>query len=400
MIISPKVRGFICTAAHPEGCRASVLQQIQYVKDQGAFAGPKRVLVIGASTGYGLASRIVSAFGAGAKTLGVFFEKPASGKRTASPGWYNTVAFEKQAQVDGLYAKSLNGDAFSNEMKQQVCETIAKDLGQVDLVIYSLAAPMRKDPDSGEVARSALKTVDQTYHSKTVNTMTREISEVTVGPATPEEIASTIKVMGGDDWARWVTQLQEKNLLADGAMTLAYSYLGPELTYPIYKDGSIGMAKKDLYATADRLNEKLQTINGHAYVSINKAVVTQASAAIPVVPLYISILFKVMKEKGLHEGCIEQIERLFQQRLYTGGQVPVDEQRLIRVDDWEMRDDVQSEVAKIWQQVTSDNIDQLSDIQDYVDEFYHLFGFRFPAVNYEVEVDPSVEIPSIVVEET
>lgn len=395
MIISPKVRGFICTASHPVGCRRSVEQQIEYVKSQPKFNGPKNVLVIGASTGYGLASRIAATFGSSAKTIGVFYERPATEKRTASAGWYNTAAFEEFANEGGYYARSVNGDAFSNEIKQQTADIIEQDLGQVDLIIYSLASPRRDHPVSGERYSSALKTIGEPFTNKTIDTMTGEIKEVTIGPATQEEIDNTIAVMGGEDWQMWIDYLQQRNLIADNAMTVAYSYIGPELTFPVYRDGTIGQAKKHLEDSATALTEKLSGIGGKAFVSVNKALVTQSSAAIPIVPLYISILFKVMIEKGLHEKCIEQMYRLFHDRLYIDGEVPVDEHKLIRVDDYEMRDDVQQEVYEKWTNVNSDNIHDFSALDEYQRDFYQLFGFEFDDVDYLADVDPNVEIPSL-----
>lgn len=395
MIIKPKVRGFICTTAHPIGCARNVQEQIDYVKQQPAIDGPQKVLIIGSSTGYGLASRIAAAYGSQAATLGVCFERPASGSRTATAGWYNTAAFERAARADGLYAASIVGDAFSDEIKQQTIEKIRKDLGQVDLVVYSLAAPRRTHPTSGETFNSVLKPIGSTYTNKTVDVHTGEVTEITLEPASDEEIRATIAVMGGEDWAMWIDALLEAGVLAEGAKTVAYSYIGPEITYPVYREGTIGRAKDDLESTSHQLHEKLQSrIGGEAYVSVNKALVTQSSAAIPVVPLYISLLFKVMKDKGLHENTIEQMHRLFRDRLYKGGEVPVDEQRLIRVDDLEMRQEVQEEVAKLWQQVTSENLQEISDIAGYRTDFFKLFGFEVDGVDYDAEVDPNVELES------
>lgn len=395
MIIQPKIRGFICTTAHPQGCRKAVEEQVNYVKKKGAFDGPKRVLVVGASTGYGLASRIVSTFGAGAKTIGVFFEKAPDEKRTASPGWYNTAAFEELAQADGYYAKSINGDAFSTDIKKQTAEMIRHDLGQVDLIVYSLASPRRTHPETGETFSSTLKPIGKPFSGKTVDAFRDDVKEVTIEPATQEEVDNTVKVMGGEDWEMWVDYLAAEGLLADGVKTVAYSYLGPVLTHAIYKDGTIGQAKMHLKKTADALNKKLGKLNGAAMVSVDKAVVTQASAAIPVVPLYISILFKVMKEKGLHEGCIEQMDRLFRDFLYASGNYERDEEGYIRIDDLEMREDVQEAVAAIWPQVTSDNLAQLTDVAGYRNDFYHLFGFNMPDIDYDDDVDQMVMIPSI-----
>ncbi len=395
MMIEPKIRGFICTTAHPVGCRAAVQAQIQTTKAQGHFEGPKRVLVIGASTGYGLASRIVSTFGAGAKTMGVFFEKEADEKRTATPGWYNSAAFEEAALAEGHYAKSFNGDAFSTEMKQRVAEQIKKDWGQVDLVVYSLASPRRTHPDTGETFSSVLKPIGQVFHGKTVDAFKKEVKDVTIEPANEAEVAQTVAVMGGDDWERWIDYLAQENLLAPQFTTVAYSYLGPRLTHAVYMDGTIGRAKADLKATADRLATKLAPIQGRAMVSVDKAVVTQASAAIPVVPLYISILFKLMKANGSHEGCIEQMDRLFRQHLYTAKPKAVDAEGFIRVDDLEMKPDLQAEIERIWPTVTTENLQTITDVEGYCDDFYRLFGFNLPGVDYNQPVNPTVHIPSL-----
>jgi enoyl-[acyl-carrier protein] reductase/trans-2-enoyl-CoA reductase (NAD+) len=395
MIIQPKIRGFICTTAHPLGCNRAVEQQIQYIKSKGQFTGPKNVLVIGASTGYGLASRIATTFGAGAKTIGVFFEKEADEKRTASPGWYNTAAFETLAHRDGLYAKSINGDAFSNEIKEQTAELIRKDLGKVDLVIYSLASPRRVHPISGQVFSSALKPIGKSFTGKTIDAFKGEVKEITIEPANEEEIANTIAVMGGEDWEMWIDYLAKQNLLAEDVITVAYSYLGPQLTHAIYKDGTIGRAKEHLKATADALNLKLKVLHGQAVVSVDKAVVTQASAAIPVVPLYISILFKIMKEQGTHEGCIEQMYRLFNQHLYSSQTPATDGEGYIRIDDLEMQQDVQQQIMKLWPQITTENLNQLTDVKGYCDEFYKLFGFNISGVDYDADINPVVKIPSL-----
>ena len=400
MIIKPKIRGFICTAAHPAGCAESVKQQINYIKQQGSFAGSKKALIVGSSTGYGLASRIALAFGSNTKTIGVAFEKPAQGKRTASAGWYNTAAFENCAHSEGLYAKSLNGDAFSKELKQQTAELIKKDLGQIDCLVYSLASPRRTHPDSGEVFSSVLKPLGDSYTNMSVDPLTGVMQEVTLDPANQQEVGDTITVMGGDDWARWVAFLREHDLLADNFRTVAYSYIGPEMTFPIYTNGTIGQAKKDLQKTADSLNNELSELNGSAYISVNKALVTQSSSAIPVVPLYMSILFKVMQENDTNERCIEQMSRLFSQRLYSDKVGPLDDERRLRLDDWEMDPDVQAKVASIWEQINQDNITELADLKLYQDDFHRLFGFGFDSVDYDQEVDADVPIPSIATEET
>ncbi|MBC8546202.1 trans-2-enoyl-CoA reductase family protein [Clostridiaceae bacterium NSJ-31] len=391
MIVKPKIRGFICTTAHPAGCREQVRRQIEVARSRPRIEGPKKVLVIGASAGYGLASRIALAYGAGAATLGVIFDKPGSGSRTGSAGWYNTAAFEEFAARDGLYAKTINGDAFTREIKEKAIQTIKRDLGRVDLVVYSLAAPRRTMPD-GTVYSSVLKTTGAPYTNKTIDLRTNEISEITLSPATPEEIEATVKVMGGEDWMDWIKALKDADAIALDATTVAYSYIGPALTHPMYKDGSIGEAKRDLYRTADRITECFGGVQG--FVSVNKALVTQSSSAIPIVPLYISILYKVMKEKGLHEGCIEQMCRLFGERLY-GGDPQLDEQGLIRIDDWEMRDDVQREVETLWRKIDNSNLAESTDLDGYWEDFYRMFGFSTPGVDYDADVDVEVMIPSI-----
>lgn len=390
MIVNPKIRGFICTTAHPTGCAAHVQEQIHYVKQQKKICAPKRILIIGASTGYGLATRITAAFGANAKTIGVFLEKKATIKRTASAGWYNSVAFKKAAQEAGLYAKSINGDAFSNEIKQQVIDLIRQDwCSQVDLIIYSLASPRRYDPIAEVIYYSVLKPLDKTYFNKTVNILTGEVSQIEIKAATSKEIFHTEKVMGGEDWALWIEALKNAKVLAKGVSTVAYSYIGPEITYPIYRQGTIGKAKKHLELTAKSLTKSLALhCQGNAFISVNKGVVTQASAAIPVVPLYISLLYKVMKGKGTHEGCIEQIYRLFTKRLFTSeATVPVDEHGRIRMDDWELDKATQSEVKSLWENVSTDNLEQISDIKGYRKEFFKLFGFKINNVDYEADLN-------------
>ncbi|WP_348797214.1 enoyl-ACP reductase FabV [Flavobacterium adhaerens] len=395
MIIEPRMRGFICLTAQPKGSEQSVKNQIEYVKSKGSIEGAKKVLVIGASTGFGLASRITSAFGSNASTIGVFFEKePAEGK-TASPGWYNSAAFENEAHKAGLYAKSINGDAFSNEIKRQTLDLIKADLGQVDLVIYSLASPVRLNPNTGILHRSVLKPIGNTFTNKTVDFHTGKVSEVSIAPCTGEDIENTVAVMGGEDWAMWIDVLKAENLLAEGATTVAYSYIGPSLTEAVYRKGTIGRAKDHLEATAFSITDSLADINGKAFVSVNKALVTQASSAIPVIPLYISLLYKTMKEKGIHEGCIEQIQRLYQQRLYTGRPVITDDKGRIRIDDWEMREDVQAEVAKLWTEATTENLAEIGDLEGYRTDFYNLFGFGFDGVDYQADTNEMVAIPSI-----
>ena len=392
MIIKPKVRGFVCVTAHPEGCAAHVQEWIDHVKAKGPIAnGPRKVLVIGSSTGYGLASRITAAFGSGAATLGIFFERPSEEGRSATPGWYNTIAFTKAARAAGLYAKNLNGDAFSDPIKQQALDLIRSDLGQVDLVIYSLASPRRTHPKTGAVHKSCLKPIGAAYTNKTVDTDKGIVSSVTIEPASEQEIADTVAVMGGEDWELWMKALSEAKLLAPGAQSVAYSYIGPEVTWAIYKNGTIGLAKNDLERAAKNIDSLLKLNNGgRAFISVNKALVTQASSAIPVVPLYISILYKIMKAAGTHEGCIEQMQRLFATQLYNGQTPKFDEAGRLRVDDWEMRTEIQTAVRAIWPDVTTENLAAKTDIAGYRSEFLKLFGFGLAGVNYEAETEPHV----------
>ncbi|MBA0883523.1 enoyl-ACP reductase FabV [Flavobacterium undicola] len=395
MIIEPRMRGFICLTSHPDGCKQSVKNQIDYVKSKGAINGAKKVLVIGASTGFGLASRISSAFGSDAATIGVFFEKPPMAGKTASPGWYNSAAFEKEAHKAGLYAKSINGDAFSNEVKRETLDLIKADLGQVDLIIYSLASPVRTNPNTGVTHRSVLKPIGSTFTNKTVDFHTGKVSEVSIEPCSGDDIENTIAVMGGEDWAMWIDALKAENLLAPGATTVAYSYIGPSITEAVYRKGTIGRAKDHLEATAFSISDSLADINGKAYVSVNKALVTQASSAIPVIPLYISLLYKTMKAEGIHEGCIEQIQRLYQQRLFTGAEVPVDDKGRIRIDDWEMREDIQAKVAKLWEEAVTENLAEIGDLEGYRKDFHNLFGFDLAGVDYKAEADEMVQVESI-----
>ncbi len=395
MIIEPRMRGFICLTAHPDGAAQNLKNQIEYVKTKGKINGAKKVLVIGASTGFGLASRITSAFGSDAATIGVFFEKEPSEGKTASPGWYNSAAFEKEAQAAGLYAKSINGDAFSNEVKQQTIDLIKKDLEKVDLVIYSLASPVRTHPLTGVTHRSVLKPIGQNFTNKTVDFHTGKVSEISIEPCKDEDIENTVTVMGGEDWQMWMKALNEAGVLADGVLTVAYSYIGPKLTEPVYRKGTIGRAKDHLEATAFEITDDLKRVNGKAFVSVNKALVTQASSAIPVIPLYISLLYKVMKEEGIHEGTIEQIQRLYQERLYTNGEIPVDERGRIRIDDWEMRDDIQEKVAQLWDQAATENLAEIGDLEGYRKDFYHLFGFEVPSVDYQKDTNEIVQIDSL-----
>lgn len=398
MIIKPKIRGFICTTTHPVGCEANVREQIAYTQSQGSIDNaPKRVLVVGSSSGYGLSSRIAAAFGGGAATIGVFFEKPGTEKKPGTAGFYNAAAFDKCAHEAGLYAKSINGDAFSHEAKQKAIELIRQDLGQIDLVVYSLASPVRKMPDSGELVRSALKPIGETYTSTAVDTNRDVIIEASIEPATEQEIEDTVTVMGGQDWELWINALNDAGVLADGCKTVAYSYIGTELTWPIYWDGALGRAKMDLDRAATALNQQLSAKQGSANVTVLKSVVTQASSAIPVMPLYISMVFKKMREEGVHEGCMEQIYRLFSERLYRAdGQVPaVDDNNRLRLDDWELRDDIQQHCRELWPQITTENLKQLTDYEAYKEEFLKLFGFGIDGVDYDADVNPAVEFDVI-----
>ena len=391
MIVKPKIRGFICTTAHPDGCKAIVKEQIDYVKKCGKINGPKKVLVIGASMGYGLASRISAAFGSGASTIGVIFDKQGTDSKPGSAGWYNTSAFEEYAKADGLYAKTINGDAFSSAIKDETIALIKKDFGKVDMVVYSLAAPRRTTSD-GTVYSSVLKTVGGDFTNKSIDVKTGAVSNVTITPATEQEIHATVKVMGGEDWKEWIGALKAADAIEDGAVTVAYSYIGPELTHPIYKDGSIGRAKAHLAETAKEITKSIDGVS--AYVSVNKALVTQSSSAIPIVPLYISILYKVMKEMNLHEGCIEQMQRMFAEKLYGNG-VKVDAEGLIRLDDWEMREEVQAKVAEAWDKISESNLNELADIDGYNKDFIRLFGFEADGIDYEAETDTAVGIASL-----
>ncbi|MBY7909883.1 trans-2-enoyl-CoA reductase family protein [Vibrio fluvialis] len=398
MIIKPKIRGFICTTTHPVGCEANVKEQIAYTKAQGPIKNaPKRVLVVGSSSGYGLSSRIAAAFGCGAATIGVFFEKPGTDKKPGTAGFYNAAAFDKLAHEAGLYAKSLNGDAFSNEAKQKAIELIKQDLGQIDLVVYSLASPVRKMPETGELVRSALKPIGETYTSTAVDTNKDVIIEASVEPATEQEIEDTITVMGGQDWELWMQALEEAGVLADGCKTVAYSYIGTELTWPIYWDGALGRAKMDLDRASAALNAKLAAKGGSANVAVLKSVVTQASSAIPVMPLYIAMVFKKMREEGIHEGCMEQIFRLFNERLYKedGSAPETDEKNRLRLDDWELRDDIQQHCRNLWPQITSENLKELTDYELYKEEFLKLFGFGIEGVDYDADVNPEVSFDVI-----
>ena len=396
MIIKPRVRGFICVSTHPTGCEANVKEQIDYVKARGAIVnGPKKVLVIGASTGYGLAARISAAFGSDAATLGVFFERAGSESKPGTAGWYNTAAFEKFAHAQGLYATSINGDAFSDAVKARTIEIIKRDLGQVDLVVYSLAAPKRTHPKTGEVFSSTLKPVGKAIALRGIDTDKEVVKETVLEPATQAEIDNTVAVMGGEDWQMWIDALLEAGVLADGAQTTAFTYLGEKITHDIYWNGSIGAAKKDLDQKVLGIREKLAARGGDARVSVLKAVVTQASSAIPMMPLYLSLLFKVMKEKGTHEGCIEQVYGLYRDSMY--GDAPrIDEEGRLRADDKELDPEVQARVQELWGQVTSDNIYQLTDFSGYKTDFLRLFGFEIAGVDYDADVNPDVPIPKLV----
>ncbi len=392
MIIKPKVRGFICTNAHPQGCAAHVKKQIDYVTSQAAVKSPiKNVLILGASTGYGLASRIVSAFGYNANTLGIFFEKPPTETKTASAGFYNSAALQQQARVQGLYAESINCDAFVAESKSQAIEQIKDQMDKIDLVVYSLAAPRRTDPVSGKIYASTLKPVGDSVTRKTLNTSTGEVYEVTLEPASEEEIQDTVKVMGGEDWELWIEALLAANVLATGCKTVAYTYIGKDITKPIYGHATIGKAKEDLDRASTQIQTQLNSIGGEARVAVLKAVVTQASSAIPVMPLYMSLLFKVMKSQGTHEGCIEQIYQLFTQCLY-GDTPTLDDVGRWRVDTLELDDSLQDAVKSLWEQVTSDNLHELSDFSGYQQEFLKLFGFGFDGIDYNADTNPVVTL--------
>ncbi|WP_375741244.1 enoyl-ACP reductase FabV [Pseudomonas boanensis] len=399
MIIHPKVRGFICTTTHPLGCELNVRDQIEATRARGVRTdGPKKVLVIGASSGYGLAARITAAFGYGADTLGVFFEKPSTESKPGTAGWYNAAAFDKFAKAEGLYSRSINGDAFSDEARAKTIELIKNEMGgQVDLVVYSLASPVRKLPGSGELKRSALKPIGETYTSTAIDTNKDTIIQASIEPANEQEIEDTVTVMGGQDWELWIDALERADALAPGARSVAFSYIGTEITWPIYWHGALGKAKADLDATALRLDARLQKRNGGANVAVLKSVVTQASAAIPAMPLYIALVYKVMKDKGLHEGTIEQLNRLFRERLYRedGQAAETDGEHRLRLDDWELRDDVQGECKALWPQVTTESLFQLTDYAGYKHEFLKLFGFERKDVDYDADVSPAVQFDCI-----
>lgn len=395
MIIKPKVRGFVCVTTHPSGCAANVHGQVEYVRSTPKVAnGPKRALILGASTGYGLGSRINAAFGAGAATVGVFFERPPAESRPATAGWYNSVAFEKEAHAAGLFARSLNADAFSDEARERAI-ALVRQMGPVDLIVNSLASPKRTHPKTGETFKSVLKPIGATYRGRTLDTDRGLVTDVTIEPANEQETRETIAVMGGEDWELWVAALADADLIAPGCRSIAYTYIGPKLTWPIYRDGTIGKAKEDLERAGRAIDAKLRSRGGSAHVAVMKAVVTQASSAIPVVPLYISLLFRLMKEKGTHEGCIEQTQRLFE-RMYAPATLPTDERGRIRLDDWEMRDEVQREVDRLWPALTTENLNQLTDFKGYQEEFLKLFGFGIPGIDYDADVEPVVEFSEAV----
>ena len=396
MVIEPKVRGFICVTTHPTGCEANVKSQIDYVKSQPAVAdGPKKVLVIGASTGYGLASRISAAFGSGAATLGVFFEKPGTEKRPGSAGWYNTAAFTKFATEAGLYARNVNADAFSDECREQVIKMIKEDLGQVDLVVYSLASPVRKVPSTGEVVRSCLKPIGKPYVSTAIDTNKDTIIEATVEPATDEEVQNTVTVMGGQDWELWMNALKGAGVLAEGCKTVAYSYIGTEITWPIYWHGALGKAKEDLDRAALAIRDCLQDVKGDARVAVLKSVVTQASSAIPVMPLYIALCFRVMREQGIHESVIEHIYRMFATSLYGVKAPEIDAAGRVRMDSWELRDSVQLKCKDLWAKVTTENLKEITDYEEYKHEFLQLFGFEVDGVDYSADVNPVADFDCV-----
>jgi len=398
MIIKPKIRGFICTTTHPTGCEANVREQIEFTKAQGPIKnGPKRVLVIGSSSGYGLSSRIAAAFGSNASTIGVFFEKPATEKKTGTAGWYNAAAFDKAANEAGLYAKSINGDAFSHEARAKVIELIKQDLGDIDMVVYSLASPVRKLPDTGEVIRSSLKPIGEPYRSTAIDTNKDVITEAEIEPATEQEVADTVTVMGGEDWELWINALNDAGVLAEGCKTVAYSYIGTDITWPIYWHGALGKAKEDLDRAASELNSKLSEKGGSANVAVLKSVVTQASSAIPVMPLYLAMVFRIMREQGLHEGCMQQIHRMFSTQLFKddNSAPATDDSNRLRLDDWELKEEVQEECRKLWPQVTTENLFDVTDYQLYKDEFLKLFGFGLDGVDYEADVSPLVDFQPI-----
>lgn len=396
MVIKPKIRGFMCTTAHPVGCATNVQRQVEFVRAQAPIEnGPKRVLVLGSSTGYGLASRITAAVACGAATIGVFFEREGTDKKPGTAGWYNSAAFHEMADAAGVYARSVNGDAFSDEVKSKVIDLIREDLGQIDLVVYSLAAPRRQHPHSGEMFSSTLKPIGQAVTQRGINTDKETVQNITLEQASEEEIAHTVAVMGGEDWQMWIDALDKAGVLAKGAKTTAFTYVGEQITWDIYWHGTIGEAKKDLDRRVLDIRERLAATGGDARVSVLKAVVTQASSAIPIMPLYLSLLFKVMKEEGTHEGCIEQVYGLFYDSLYSDAP-QLDGEGRLRADGKELQPHVQQAVAQAWDRVTTETLHDLTDFKGYKEEFLRLFGFEVPGVDYEAEVDPVVPIHGLI----
>ncbi len=389
IVIQPRIRNNICITAHPQGCAAQVRAQIRYVQSRGPLAGPKRVLVIGASNGYGLAARIASAFGSGAATVGVAYERAGTPQRSATAGWYNNAAFEREARRAGLAAWSINGDAFSEGVKREALDCIRSGPGQVDLVVYSIAAPRRIDPATGEIYSSVVKPIGRPFTARGIDFLTGAVTDMTAEPATDEETTHTIKVMGGEDWELWIRRLRHEGALAQGALTIALSYIGPELTRAIYRDGTIGRAKADLEATARRIDALLEDSDGRALISVNKALVTRASAVIPGVSLYIPLLYKAMKERGLHEGCIHQMDRLYRDFLFGGKELTVDDEGRVRLDDREMRADVQQAVAASWEKVTTATLGRYADMDGFREEFLRHHGFSMPGIDYSLPVDPT-----------
>ncbi len=387
MKIEPKIRKNICLTAHPEGCREQVREQIAHVRNQPTIEGPKRVLIVGASNGYGLAARIVSAFSCGAATAGVFLERPGTDTRTATVGWYNNLALEQEARSAGLVAFSVNGDSFSPELKNETIQRIGDELGPVDCVIYSIAAPRRIDPETGQIYSSVVKPIGQRFNGKTVDIKTGALIDVVAEPATEDEIAETVKVMGGEDWMDWITALHEQQMLDRGAVTVAFSYVGSDITAPLYRDGTMGRAKQDLEATAAKIQRRFADQDVRAVISVNKALVTRASAVIPTVTVYISLLYTVMKRKGLHEGCIQQMYRLYRDYLYAADPKPLDPAGRIRLDDWEMREDVQREVKERWEQIRNSPLQEVTEIDEFRSEFLRHHGFEMPGVDYDQDVE-------------
>ena len=385
-VIRPKIMRNICMNAHPLGCQKNVLSQIEYVKQQGTLeGGPKKVLILGGSAGYGLATRIAATYGYGAKTLNIAYEFPAveAKKRPATVGWYNTKYFEEQAKKDGYWAESILGDAFSNEIKAETIAKIKEELGTVDMVVYSLASGKRQNPSDGVLYSSVLKPLGNSFTGQTIDVVTNKISELTVEPANEKECADTVKVMGGEDWQLWIDALLEAEVLSENSISVAYSYIGPQLTYPLYRSGTIGKAKEDLEKTAHDIDMKMNAKGkGRAYVSVNKALVTRASMVIPVVPLYLSLLYKVMKREGLHEGCIEQMYRMCKEKIYNGKAVLTDTEQRIRLDDWEMKKDIQEEIVKLWNSVNEDTIADIADLVGFKKEFYNIHGFEWDDIDY------------------